>query len=106
MTDKEVIDFIVAKCGDSVTKAAQRIGLANRQTLIHWRNRRVSPQERGRVYSVANRLGAKLPMSWLLKIPPTKDEGQTNGRESKAAPKTKGSQATRRRARSVAESRP
>lgn len=66
MTDREVIDAIIAKVG-GLTKAAAVLGVTGPQVVNNWRGDRGIPAgARFVVRKVANqRAGLKLPMSWL-----------------------------------------
>ena len=66
MSDSNAIAFLLRKHEDSPAKLAEAMGVPNPQNVIHWRTRRrISPAYRFKAFTLLNKLGAGLPVTWL-----------------------------------------
>jgi hypothetical protein len=97
MSDKELVNFLIAQTGSPLL-AARALGSITTQRLFNWRRRGIPFRYRPAFLTVANRHGANLPLTWLdVSVPSVLEEDQprstTNGRESprKRAQKAQGS---------------
>src|SRR4029077_11757458 len=99
MSDKELVNFLIAQTGSPLL-AARALGSITTQRLFNWRRRGIPFRYRPAFLTVANRHGANLPLAWLDASVPSVLEGEeasprskSNGREStrKRAEKAQGS---------------
>lgn len=63
MTDLEVLDWLTARLKKQV-EVAKALGVEAR-VFANWKARGISAAMRPKVWSLANRYGARLPQKWL-----------------------------------------